>query len=113
MYLLHTFFVASAQLALGLIAISFCSDIAHSYSSKIIVAVAAILVAVVGGIVAFKLISVRRGDSDGQVKLYIMSAIVIAAVLLSLFVTGISTYATFTLIAAYLVIAVISTIEMM
>ena len=107
------FFVASAQLALGLIAISFCSDIAHSYSSKIIVAVAAILVAVVGGIVAFKLISARRGDSDGQVKLYIMSAIDIAAVLLSLFVTGISTYATFTLIAAYLVIAVISTIEMM
>ncbi len=107
------FFVASAQLAIGIVAIGFCSDIAHTMNVRIIAAAALLVVAVVGGIVAFRLVSGKKGDIDGQLKLYIMSAIVIAAVLLSLFVTGISTYATFTLVAAYLVIAVISTIEMM
>ncbi len=107
------FFVASAQLAIALAAISFCSDITHSANVRIVAAAVLLLVAVVGGIVAFRLIGGKKGDTDGQLKLYIMSAIVIAAVLLSLFVTGISTYATFTLVAAYLVIAVISTIEMM
>ena len=108
-----SFFVASAQLAIGIAAIDFCSNVAYSQTVRTVAAVAAIVVAVAGGIVSFKLLSRKSGNTDGQVKLYIMSAIVIAAVLLSLFVTGISTYATFTLVAAYLVIAVISTIEMM
>ena len=107
------FFVASAQFAIGLAAINFCSKISYAQSLRIAVAVAAIVVAVVGGIVAFKLLAQKSGDNSGQIKLYVMSAIVIAAVLLSLFVTGISTYAIFALVAAYLVIAVISTIEMM
>ncbi len=107
------FFVASAQLAIGLAAIDFCSNISHSQSLRMIAAAVAIVVAVAGGIVTFKLLTRKNGENHGQIKLYIMSAIVIAAVLLSLFVTGISTYAIFTLVAAYLVIAVISTIEMM
>ncbi len=107
------FFVASAQLAIGLAAIDFCSNVSHAQSLRIAAAVAAIVVAVAGGIAAFKILNRKSGDNSGQIKLYIMSAIVIAAVLLSLFVTGISTYAIFALVAAYLVIAVISTIEMM
>ena len=107
------FFVASVQLVIGLAAIDFCSNVSHVQSFRIAAAAASIVIAVAGGIVAFKLLTRKSGDNSGQVKLYIMSAIVIAAVLLSLFVTGISTYAIFALVAAYLVIAVISTIEMM
>ena len=108
-----SFFIVSAQSAIGLLAINFCSDIAYSQNLRIIAAAVAIVVAVAGGIVAFKLISKRSGETDGKLKLYVMSAIVIAAVALSLFVSGISSYAAFTLVAAFLVIAVISTIEMM
>ena len=107
------FFVASIQLVIGLVAIDFCSDISHSYTLRMIAAISAIVIAVAGGIFAYRLLARHSGKAYGQTKLYIMSAIVIAAVLLSLLVAGISTYATFALGAAYLVIAVISTIEMM
>ncbi|MBQ7820820.1 MAG: hypothetical protein IJ391_00865 [Clostridia bacterium] len=107
------FFTVSVQCALGVLAVGVLSKTSVPTGLRAVGAVAAVVLCTVGAYILLRLISGKNASAVKDYKFYIMAAIVIAGVLLSLIIPAITTYAIFAILAVYVVNAVISTIEMM
>ena len=105
------FFVVSMQCAVGLLAVNVLSKASLSDAIRIVVGILTIAVCVIGAYLVLR--AMNNTSLIKDYKLVIMSAIIIAGVLLSLFIPMITSYAIFSLLAVYVIIAVISTIELM
>ncbi len=105
------FFVVSAQCATGLFAVNLLSKASLPDALRIVVGIFAIAACVIGAYLLLK--AMNNTSLIKDYKLVIMSAIIIAGVLLSLFIPMITSYAIFALLAVYVIIAVICTIELM
>ncbi len=105
------FFTVSSQCALGVLALGILSKATLSTGIRIAVAVLVIAVCSVGAYLLHRFLA--KGEALKSYKFYLMTAIIIAGALLSLFIPAISSYAVFALLAVYVIIAVISTIELM
>ena len=107
----HVFFIVSSQCAIGLLAISILSKMSAISSPGIVIAV---LTIVACSVIAYFALRFLSGQADAaDYKFYIMTAIIVAGTVLSLFIPAITSYAIFALLAGYVVLAVISTIELM
>ncbi len=107
------FFTMSAQCALGVLTSSVLSKTSLGLALRSTGAIVAILLCTVGAFILIKVLDGRSSALTRNYKFYVMSAIVIAGILLSLFIPAIIAYALFGILAVYVVNAVISTIEMM
>ena len=105
------FFAISSQCAACVLAVNLLAKTTLPMYLRVIVAVIAIVLCTIG---AYLLID--KADKKSIVKDYkfiIMTALVIACSFLALFIPAIISYAIFALLAVYIVISVISTIELM
>ncbi len=105
------FFAMSVQCALGVLAVNLLAKTSLPMAFRVVIGVVTIILCTVG---AYLLLS--KEDKKAAIKDYkfiIMTAVLIACTLLSLFVPAIISYAIFALLAVYIVISVISTIELM
>ncbi|MBO7148594.1 MAG: hypothetical protein J6V93_01935 [Clostridia bacterium] len=107
------FFTTSVQCALGVLAVSVLAKTSLHIALRVAGSVAVIALCTLGAVLLARALAGKDSSVVKNYKFYIMSAIVIAGVLLSLAIPAISSYALFAILAVYVVNAVISTIELM
>lgn len=107
------FFTTSIQCALGVLAVSVLAKTSLHIALRVAGSVAVIVLCTLGAFLLARALANKDNSVVKNYKFYIMSAIVIAGVLLSLAIPAISSYALFAILAVYVVNAVISTIELM
>lgn len=107
------FFTVSMQCATAALAVSLLSKNSVAFGLRAAVAVCAVILSSAGAYVLLKFLAKNGRTAVKDYKPYVMAAIVVAGVLLSLLIPSITVYAIFAILAVYVVIAVISTIEMM
>lgn len=105
------FFAMSSQCALGVLAVNLLAKTSLPMPVRITAAVVTIALCTIGAYMLLDEADKKAATKD--YKFIIMTAALIACTLLSLFIPAIIPYAIFALLAVYIVISVISTIELM
>lgn len=109
----RVFFTISLQCAVAAFVVEILKNDSLATSLRAVVAIAALLACTLGAYAYLRCANGKSSDGVGGIKLYVMSAVTIAGILLSFFIPALTLYALFALLAVYVVLAVIFTIEMM